>query len=299
MVSCRFIMYNYQLHCSSLLKWGRQNSARVRLSGPAAGLRQAGVVLRGFSTSKPGGYHKLKSSGAVKKQQWVDEPEKYDEVRLDIDGHPVMQVWETNYMGELARIACSKGGRVLEVGFGMGISGSAVQKFPIKEHIIMEANGNVFKRLRQFAVQHPNVTPMGPALWQDSIKLIPDASIDGILYDTYPLNKEEQHTHQFEFLKEARRIMKPGCILTYCNLTSLGVLKNDYESWETLFEETQRPHLLAAGFTADEFVGIEVVPVTPTVDCEYYQHRTAMAPKIIRRGKQTPIWSCVGLFLFF
>lgn len=72
---------------------------------------------------------------------------------------------------------------------------------------------------------------MGPALWQDSIAKIPSNSIDGILYDTYPLNKEEQHIHQFEFLAEARRILKPGGILTYCNLTSIGVLKNQYEDW--------------------------------------------------------------------
>lgn len=242
-----------------------------------------------FSTSakKGGEYHGLKTSDKFVKKAWVDQPEDYNEVRLDIDGHPVMQAWEANYMAELARIATSKGGRVLEVGFGMAISATAVQQFPIKEHIIMEANAGVFKRLQAFAVKYPNVTPMGPALWQDSISKIADASIDGILYDTYPLNKEEQHIHQFEFLKEARRILKPGGILTYCNLTSLGILKNNYDSWEVLFEETQRPHLLKAGFTADEFVGMDIVPVKPTADCEYYSHDTAMAPKIIRRGYHT------------
>lgn len=162
----------------------------------------------------------------------------------------------------------------------------------------MEANAGVYKRLEQFAVKYPNVTPMGPALWQDSISKIPDASIDGILYDTYPLNKEEQHTHQFEFLKEARRVLKPGGILTYCNLTSLGILKNNYDSWEVLFEETQRPHLKNAGYLDEEFVGIEVVPVKPTADCEYYQHNTAMAPKLIRRGYSTSARSFGGRRMF-
>ena len=74
--------------------------------------------------------------------------------------------------------------------------------------------------------RYPKVTPLGPMLWQDAIAQIPDNTIDGILYDTYPLNKEEQHIHQFEFLKQARRILKPGgfsAILLLClNLCCLA-----------------------------------------------------------------------------
>lgn len=282
----------YCFNRASHFKWVRQNLTNYpsTLLGTTKSIQipLSGNTFNPFSTvktvEKGGEYHGLKTSQTFVKKQWVEEPEKLDEDRLDIDGHPVMQKWEANYMAELAKIATSKGGRVLEVGFGMAISATAVQQHPIKEHIIMEANGAVFKRLQQFAIKYPNVTPMGPALWQDSISKIPDASIDGILYDTYPLNKEEQHTHQFEFLKEARRVLKPGGILTYCNLTSLGILKNKYSSWEVLFNETQKPHLLKAGFHADEFVGMDIVPVKPTADCEYYQHNTAMAPKIVKRA---------------
>lgn len=274
----------YVFNRRQIFLWVRQNLGPVRPNGIrlAAPTISAGARSR-FST-KEGEYHGLRSKETFERQEWTKQAEILDEERLDIDGHPVMQAWEAPYMAELARIATSQGGRVLEVGFGMAISATAVQQYKIDEHIIMEANADVYKRLEAFAVKYPKTTPMGPALWQDSISKIPDASIDGILYDTYPLNKEEQHVHQFEFLKQARRILKPGGVLTYCNLTSLGVLKNDYDSWVTLFQETQLPHLLAAGFTADEIKPIQIVPVTPTATCEYYTHSTALAPVIRRSG---------------
>lgn len=37
----------------------------------------------------------------------------------------------------------------------MAISARAIQQYPVEEHIIMEANADVFKRLEQFAVENP------------------------------------------------------------------------------------------------------------------------------------------------
>lgn len=50
-----------------------------------------------------------------------------DDFKLEIAGHPVRQKWEEPYMKRLAEIATMNGGRVLEVGFGMGISASYIQ----------------------------------------------------------------------------------------------------------------------------------------------------------------------------
>ena len=49
------------------------------------------------------------------------------------------------------------------------------------------------RRLQDFAkTSRRPVTPLGPDLWQNTLDSVADGSLDGVLYDTYPLSKEEQ-----------------------------------------------------------------------------------------------------------
>ena len=213
------------------------------------------------------------------KLEWNEASATYaeDNSTLTILGKPVMEAWERPYMAKLAAIAAANGGRVLEVGFGLGISASCVQSHPIAEHVIIEANQTVFKRLQAFKQNAPHlVTPL-LGLWEDVVASLADESFDGILYDTYPVTEAEHHTHQFKFIECAYRLLKPGGVLTYCNLTSWGVLKSQYPQDEVLFEKTQAPYLKKIGFSD---LKIDSVAVNPPAECAYYQAKTILAPTV-------------------
>ena len=250
---------------------------------------------RNLQIEKESGYHGLQKGEDPK--LWANKTADITDEHVYIDGHPVMELWEKPYQDAIVKTATSKGGKVLEVGFGMALSATAIQKHDIKEHVIIEASEAVFQRLTVWATKQPHkVTPLF-GLWQDVVKTLKDEDYDGIYYDTYPNNEESQHVHQFEFLKQARRILKPGGVLTYCNLTSLGVLRpqfqaeglTDRQCWENLFKETQRPHLLKAGYREAEILDFELFgPLKPPASCKYYQHDTLLIPRIEKESGVMP-----------
>ena len=65
------------------------------------------------------------------------------------DENIVMPLWELPIMEEAAKTICKNGGRVLNIGFGLGIIDSFIEKENIEEHWIIESNPVVLQKMKE------------------------------------------------------------------------------------------------------------------------------------------------------
>jgi guanidinoacetate N-methyltransferase len=207
---------------------------------------------------------------------WKIASAEIDEHTLKILGHPVMEDWERPYMDKLAEIATRNGGRILEIGFGMGISAGFVsQRYrtgarPVTEHIIIEANRDIANLARKFAAEHPaGVVRVIEGMSYDVIHQIEAGSCDGILHDAYPLD-ESQVQNQAHFADTAFRLLKPGGVFTY------------FSDEPTAYRPEHLRMLVDAGFRRED-IGQEIVPVRPPAECRYWKTDTILAPILYKR----------------
>lgn len=201
------------------------------------------------------------------KQKWQAADAEFTDETLKICGHPVMEAWEREYMRDLAEIATSRGGKVLEVGYGMGISAGFVQANPIEEHVIIEANAGVLEKAEIFAASAKSPVRLLHGFWEDVVPTLPSGGFSGILFDTYPLVPDEVHQNHFAFFKEAYRLLAPAGVLTY------------YSDEFRDFAPEHIACLKAAGF---DKVSSRMCPVDPPEDCRYWKEKTILSPIIIK-----------------
>jgi guanidinoacetate N-methyltransferase len=179
-----------------------------------------------------------------------------------------MEDWEAGYMRELAKMATSNGGVVLEVGFGLGLSATYIQAQPFDKHLIIVANQEVFSQLQEFANRAKQPVEALFGFWQEVLPTIAAESLDRILFDTYPISKDDfNYTPAVHFFQTAYRVLKPGGVFTYFS----------YE-----VDDFSKPHLEKLSNAGFRQIEKRVVPVRPPKECEYWGYQTILAP-IIRR----------------
>lgn len=207
----------------------------------------------------------------VEASDWGRAPAVYDDHTLKILGHEVMEDWEAGYMHALASIATSRGGAVLELGYGMGISAKAVQNADIDSHFVIEMHPEVAAKAITDNTEAIAAGRMHllSGRWQDVTPRLADESFNGILFDTYPIKQEEMIGPHMFFFDEAHRLLKPGGVLTY------------YSDEATGFKPEHTERLFRAGFHAAD-ISFKLCEVTPPSDCEYWSDPTIIAPIVTK-----------------
>ena len=198
---------------------------------------------------------------------WRDAETTYirnaEHCTLQILGFQVMQTWEIPLMAAMAKAVAAKNHRVLEIGYGLGISAGLIQDCEPKIHVVVEANRQVAMRAREdmkncIAAERAVVFE---GFWQDVVasdrfRAMAEDGFDGILFDTYPLSSHELRQSQFAFFETAAGLLRPGGRFTYFS------------------DESSR---LSAKHRAEldrQFVGAsletQLIDVNPWPNCEYW-----------------------------
>lgn len=127
-----------------------------------------------------------------------------DEILLP-DGFEVMMEWERPIMERSAEIVAHNHGDVLNVGFGMAIIDTAIQKQGITTHTIIEAHPQVIERAKRWAEDKTGVR-LVHSMWQDALDDLPP--LDGIYFDTLM-------PPMIPFLERVPGLLKPGGVFLY------------------------------------------------------------------------------------
>ena len=201
---------------------------------------------------------------------WLHSKAQFTEDALQIKGFQVMQRWEEGYMAELAAVAVRNGGRVLEVGFGMGISAGYIQRAEnLHSHLIIECHHEVIQfACRQYssAVASGRMTLIN-GFWEEATPCLRSEGFDGILFDSIALDQEPHFFNAFPFFAEAHRLLRKGGVFTYFSDETRHLSARH-------IEELQK-----AGFV--EFQQ-KVCRVNPPADCRYWKDGTIVIPWAVK-----------------
>ena len=209
------------------------------------------------------------------KEQWSKLPVQIIDESLLIGSQQVVQRWERPVMETMGKIAASRGGDVLEVGFGLGMSASAIAETGCRTYTVIEGHPEIAsmaqiwsqsKQIKKMAIEGLTVVE---GYWQDNLENLPSQGFDGILFDTCPIHENERDIWYSAFIPHAYRLLKPGGVFTYFSNQSSN---NSFRDWP----------LLAKYF--DVIDPLISIPVNPGPECQYWTEKDIVVP-VARRLK--------------
>lgn len=131
----------------------------------------------------------------------------------DSSGHAIMMDWESDWMKTSADIVCRSGGDILNIGFGLGLVDSFIQKHNPKSHTIIECHSDVLNHMKENGwYAKANIIE---DKWQNVIRKLP--KFDGIYFDTWGTTRSDDF--QFGMLRYLNDILKVGGVFSFWNNT--------------------------------------------------------------------------------
>lgn len=141
---------------------------------------------------------------------------------LYLCGLQMIQDWEKPLMSAMGEAAAREGDKILEIGFGLGISANAIQSRSPSLHVIVEANKHIAElaRRKYFAETQTKKVCIIEGFWQEALPELAKLEIstplfDGIVFDPYPLVSSEIAKQSFEFFSTAAQLLASGGRFTY------------------------------------------------------------------------------------
>lgn len=103
---------------------------------------------------------------------------------LDDVNRIIMPYWEAPIMEKAAEVICQNKGRVLNIGFGLGLVDSYIEEYDIDEHWIIECHKDVLAHMKDKGWYDKKNVKVIEGRWEDVIPMI-DTTFDGIYHDTW------------------------------------------------------------------------------------------------------------------
>jgi guanidinoacetate N-methyltransferase len=206
---------------------------------------------------------------------WSTMEVRVTDSELTIGGWQVMQTWEEPLMDVLASEVTTRGGDILEVGFGLGISAGQIIEKGCQSYTVIEAHPEIAENARKWGARQAVPVEVIEGTWQAVTPTL-DRHFDGILFDTFPLTPEERGRNHFAFIPIAPRLLREGGMLVHY-------------SDETVDFRMEHLRLLLESF--NEVRLIRVDGLEPPPDCEYW----SSSQMIIPVARNTPLHQAIQL----